>query len=228
MILALLLAVLLGAVPAAGTPRAADGLQQAIDAYRAEQYGLAAGLFSELAEAETDDQRAAVLHVNAGTAAAKADRPGEAVWQLRRALHLAPRDEIAAVNLERVLVLLGEGKVEQQSFTETLLGVPLLMTRRETATLAASLAGLALLLLAVLRWRGRARRGAWLAGVLLVLAALGVGIGRLAWNREEARAIVIDEVVNGHAEPDERSEIRFRLAAGTTVMTEELRRDWRL
>jgi len=227
-ILALLLALLLDTLPGVETPGAADGLQQAIDAYRTEQYGVAAGLFATLAENETDDARAAVLHVNAGTAAARADQLGESVWQLRRAKHLSPRDEIADVNLDRVLVLLGEGEVEARTFTETLLGVPLLMTRGETSRLAGALAGFALLLLAIMRWKGGARRGAWLAGALLVLAAAGVGVGRLAWDREEANAIVIDEVVSGHAEPDDRSEVLFRLSAGTAVVTEELRRDWRL
>lgn len=206
----------------------ADGLAEAVDAYRAERYDRATGLFAVLAEAEEDPERAAILHSNAGTAAARDGRLGEAVWQLRRARHLAPRDEIAATNLDRVLVLLGAGESEARHFTESLLAMPLLLTREEGRSAAAALAGFALLLLAAARLTGRGRRGAWLAGVLLVLALAWLGVARLAWERELSCAIVIDDVVSGHAEPDEHSEVLFRLSAGTSVVAEEQRRGWRL
>jgi hypothetical protein len=208
-------------------PRA-DGVADAADAYRAEQYAHAANLYAELAGAEPDPTRAAVLHTNAGTSAARADKLGEAVWQLRRARQLAPRDAIAATNLDRVRALLGEGESEAVRFTESLLALPLALTRDESSTLAAGLAGLALLLLAIMRVAGRGRRGLWLAGGLVVLALTWQGAARLAWEREEARAIVIGDVVSGHTEPDERSEVLFRLSAGTTVVAEEQRREWRL
>ena len=64
---------LLSCVLAALLPLA-DGLAEAVDAYRTERYDRAADLFAVLAEAEADPERAAILHSNAGTAAARDGR----------------------------------------------------------------------------------------------------------------------------------------------------------
>lgn len=203
-------------------------LSAAVAAYRDGHYAESATLFAELARAESDEQRAAVLHSNAGTAAARAQLWGEAAWQLRRALDLAPRDAVAAGNLARLREQIGETETEAEQFTATLLGLPLHLTPHENAWVAAAAAGLALLLLAL--WRsGRAgARAAWSAALLLVAALAWWQLASTAWSRERSRAVVIEPVVTGRAEPDAGADILFRLSQGTTVRHDEERHGWRL
>jgi hypothetical protein len=200
----------------------------AVEAYRAARYGEAATAFADLAATEPDAARAAVLHGNAGTAAARAERWGESVWHLRRACELSPRDPVATTNLERVRALLGQGDSEARQFTGTLLALPLHFTAHENDALAAVAGGLALLLLAA--WRaGRAGGGTVWVAVSLLLLALGWALyARAAWRREATRAVVLDPVVTGRAEPDASAEVLFRLSAGTVVRWDELRHDWLL
>ena len=235
MIAALLLAAAL-ASPQASPPAApapppvtvpAD-LPGAVAAYRDGRYAEAANLFGELAVAEPDDRRAALLHTNAGTAAARAERWGEAAWQLRRALELSPRDPVTAANLRRLSEQLGESETEERHFTDTLLSLPLHLTPHENAWAAGLAAGLALLLLAL--WRaGRAgARTAWFAALLLLAAASWWPFSCWSWARELVRAVVIEPVVTGRAEPDNRSEVLFRLSGGAVVRQAEERGGWRL
>jgi hypothetical protein len=225
-VLVLATCMLCGAADADDAPPA--DFAGAVTAYREARYSQAASAFAELAAAEADRARAAVLHGNAGPAAARAERWGEAVWHLRRARELAPRDPLATANLERVRALLGQGDSEASQFTGTLLALPLRLTPHESDVLAALAGGLALLLLAV--WRlGRAGGGtARLAAVLLVLAAGWALYARAAWRREATRAVVLGSVVTGRAEPDARAEVLFRLSAGTVVRWDEERHDWLL
>lgn len=225
--LALSACLLLAPAPREDAAAPAD-FAGAVSAYREARYGQAASAFADLAAAETDAGRAAVLHGNAGTAAARAERWGEAIWHLRRARELSPRDPVAGVNLERVRALLGQGDSEARQFTGTLLALPLHLTPHENDVLCALAGGLALLLLAA--WRaGRAGGGtAWQAVALLVVAAGWSLYARAAWSREASRAVAIAPVVTGRAEPDARAEVLFRLSAGTVVRWDEARHDWLL
>jgi len=233
----LLLALALASPPAAQSPAAAPptppatapaDLASAVAAYRDGHYAEAAQRFGELAGAELDDRRAALLHTNSGTAAARAGRWGEAAWQLRRALELSPRDPVAAANLQRLSEQLGESETEERHFTATFLSLPLRLTPHENAWAAGLAAGLALLLLAL--WRaGRAgARTAWCATLLLVAAVSWWPFGRWAWSRERTCAVVIEPVVTGRAEPDTRAEILFRLSQGSVVRHADEQRGWRL
>jgi hypothetical protein len=200
----------------------------ALQLYRDQHYGEAAAAFADLARDEPDAGRAAVLHADAGTAAARAESWGEAVWHLRKARLLAPRDAIATENLERVRAVLGEGNSEAAHFTETLRELPLHLTLAESDALCGVAVSLALLLLAARRLLPARPALVAVAVGLLVLAAGWWPASLKAWNVARARAVIIPPTAVGHAEPDAGSEVLFRLGAGTLVRAEEERRGWRL
>ncbi len=212
----------------APAPVPVSDLPGAVQAYRDGHWAESTVRFAELARAEADPARAAVLHCNAGTAAARAENWGEAVWHLRRALHLAPRDETARVNLVRVTELTGKGQSESAQFTTTLLELPRVLTRDESERLVALLASLACALLALRRvlpervWPLR-------AAVAVALLAVGwLALATHAWRREESRAVIIPPTASGRAEPEPHGEVLFRLSGGAIVRLDDLRRDWRL
>ncbi len=211
-------------------------MASAVAAYRAGRYAEASMAFARLADAEPDATRAGVLHCNAGTAAARDEQLGEALWQLRRARMLLPRDPQASANLERVRALLaasaGSPAVAASSdtttFVRTLRDLPLHATLDESGTACAIVAGVALLLLA--GWRA-ARLPRAMAGVALTLLCMSLAwwfLARAGWEHEERRAVVIAASVNGRAEPSAESETLFHLAAGTVLTAEEQRGAWRL
>ncbi len=212
----------------AGSQDAPADFPSAVAAYRAGDYDAALAQFGALAAAEPDRARAAILHADAGPAAARANRLGEAVWHLRTAQALLPHDAVIATNLDRVRVLLGEGETEASQFTAMLRGLPLRSTRHESA-LAASLAVTVALLVLALRRAGRLGTGG-LAFALVLLLGAGAWwwASTVAWNRLARQAVVIDDPVVGRAEPDELSEILFRLPGGSIVRCDEERHEWRL
>ncbi|MGQ0552660.1 MAG: SH3 domain-containing protein [Planctomycetota bacterium] len=224
-----------GILLAASTPgQAAAGSEdftQAVTAYREQRYAEAAQRFAALAAGESDAQRAAVLHANAGTAAARAEQLGEAVWQLRTALALAPRDLAARTNLQTVRTLSAQSAASAapaSAMRERLLDVPLQLTEHESSLLAAALAGLAGLLLAGFTL-GRLPAGARTAAVTLLLLAGGwYWLAQAAWERERGQAVVIAPLISARAEPETRGEILFRVPGGTVVRAEEQRGEWRL
>ena len=220
--------VLLLAAALAGLAAPPADLAGAVTAYRDGRYAEAVSLFDELARSEPDARRAAVLHANAGTAAARSERWGEAAWQLRRALELSPRDRVASANLRRLTEQVGDTQTEERHFTATLLAFPLRLTPHENGWAAGLAAGAALLLLAL--WRaGRAgARTAWCAAALLAAALVWWPFSRAVWSRERTTAVVIEPVVTGRAEPDSRSEVLFRLSQGSVVRHAEERGGWRL
>jgi len=221
-------ALALPAAVRAQSPAPAVDFAGAVTAYRDGRYAEAATDFDALARREPDRGRAAVLHANAGTAAARAERWGEASWQLHRALELAPRDPVAASNLRRLREQLGEGETEAQHFTSTLLGLPLRLTQHENAWAASLAATAALLLLALWRTGRAGARTAWCATTLLLVALAWWPFASSAWARESRRAVVIEPQVTGRAEPDTGAEVLFRLSHGTVVENAEERRGWRL
>jgi len=229
-----------GTVPGApaGTPAGGVELAAAVAAYRDGRYPEAAEQFARLAAAEPDAARAGVLHCNAGTAAARAERFGEALWHLRRARQALPRDARTLVNLERVRVLLATaapgaaaaapGADESPQFARTLRELPLHATLDETGTACAVVAALALLLLAGSR-AGRLPRGAVGVAAVVLLASAGWWLfARAMWEEDSRRAVVIAAAVIGRVEPRENGEILFRLPAGTVVSDEEEHGAWRL
>jgi Bacterial SH3 domain len=203
-------------------------LDAALQLYRDRHYDEAASAFAALARAEPDAGRAAVLHANAGTAAARAESWGEAVWQLRRARQLAPRDETAAVNLARVQAIAGDGASGEAHFTQTLRELPLRLTRDESDALCGAAVSLALLCLALRRALPTRRFPVLAAVLLLAAAAVWWPVSHKAWNSAHVRAVIIPRTAVGRAEPDEHSEALFRLAAGAIVRAEDERHGWRL
>ena len=203
-------------------------LQGALQLYREQQYPEAARAFDALARAEPDPGRAAVLHTDAGTAAARAEDWGEAIWQLQRARLLAPRDAVAAENLQRVNAMLSEGTTEAQQFTQTVRELPLHLTLAEDHAACGAAAGLAFALLAARRAALLPRVAGWLAVGLLVAACGWWVASGAAWRAATWRAVIIPKTAVGYAEPDASSEKLFRLSEGTLVATDDARQGWRL
>jgi hypothetical protein len=202
-----------------------DGFSAAVVAYRDGAYSEAQRLFALLAAGEPDPARRAVLHVNAGTSAARSDDFGMAIWHLEAALRNAPRDVTARRNLDQVRARLGQASLSAASFTETLLRLPLWLTRSEFEQLFGVIAALILCLLCL---RRRAPR-------IAPRLALGVCLlGLLLWvSLNEARALdlrrsVVVAAVPVLAEPRDEGKLLFRLDMGTIVQAEESRGDWQL
>lgn len=210
----------------AGPTRAAD-LDQAVAAYRAGDHAAASQAFAELAAAEGDPDRAAVLHANAGTAAARAERFGQAVWHLEAALRLAPRDEPARRNLDQVRVRLGQSTRAAASFAETVQRLPVQLSLREARLGLALLATLGLVLAALARLGLAPAATGRLALLTLALAGLWWLADGWSRDRDRQRAVVLEPVVV-RAEPAADGKELFRLEPGTVVRSEELRGAWRL
>ena len=243
MIVALLLVVSL--LPPAPTD---TGFAAAAAAYRDRDYVAAMQGFGLLASAEPDATRRAILHANAGTAAARAgdSRRGEAVWHLSMARRLDPSDRTARVNLARLRALAesatpGAPAVAvgaspgnnggTRDLGNTLRDLPLELTPQQSRQGAAALVGFGLLLASLWRARpqlaGRRLLG-WSALLLVALPPL-----LLAWSsgvRADAarQAVVLGEVVPLRSEPQDDGMIQFRLAGGSIVTADDARPGWRL
>lgn len=207
----------------------ADPFTEACRAYRAGSFDRALFLFARAAEREPDQARRALLHADAGTAAARANRLGEAVWHLEAALRGAPRDAVAHRNLAMVRAQLPDGGDldDPSDFTASLLRLPLLLTERETSTLLAAVGGLALLLLAGWRARRLSRGAAWAAFVLLLLDGSLLLFSDAARADDLRRAVVVEQVeVRGEPAADARTIVV--LGPGVVVRDEETRGGWRL
>ncbi len=202
----------------------------AVAAYQHRDYENALALFAELASTEGDAGRRAVLHFDAGTAAARAGAVGEAVWHLDAALRLDPGLAAAAVNLAQVQAELGTIETEETQFASALARLPLRWTPRVTSRAVAGLFGLGLLLLALWRMSRAGRGTGWaVAGLVCVLLAGGVWLASdFARALDRERAVVVAERVAVRAEPDAASEVLGRLQQGTEVRHDDERRGWRL
>lgn len=199
----------------------------AVESYGNGQYDAAFELFAELAEFEPDLARRAVLHANAGTAAARAEDWGESFWHLEAAWRIDPGDPRVRRNLEQVRALSGAAGEDTPAFWETLRRLPLDMTEADVSRLVGLLAALAILLLAVSRAGWAGRRTAWTALVVGV-AAVGLAMGSDAARAWDVRRAVVVEGVAVRAEPTLEGRVLFRLPAGAVVQDEESRDDWRL
>lgn len=230
-LVAALLALL--ALSAAAPARAA--LEQpalvadAVEAYRQGDYAAALEGFAALAAGETDPARRAVLHANAGTAAAHADDLGVAVWHLRAALADAPRDAVARRNLALVRARIADGAAQpsEDALSATLRRLPLWLTTGEVATLC-GLAGLLALLL-VAAWRaGFAPRGVAWTGVGVGVAALLFLWASSSVRAEEARRAVALQPLVIRGEPEADGRVVLQLAAGHLVRVDDDRGEWTL
>ncbi len=199
----------------------------AVESYGSGQYDAALKLFAELAESEPDLARRAVLHANAGTAAARAEDWGESIWHLEAAWRIDPGDARVRRNLEQVRALSGASGGETSAFLETLRRLPLSMTEAGVSRLVGLLAALAILLLTASRAGWAGRRTVWAAFVVGV-AAVGLALGSDAARAWDDRRAVVVEGVAVRAEPTLEGRVLFRLPAGAVVQDEERRDDWRL
>ncbi|RKY20215.1 MAG: hypothetical protein DRQ55_08455 [Planctomycetota bacterium] len=200
-------------------------MRAAVEAYRERRYAAAWRGFAVLASAEPDQGRRAVLHANAGTAAARAEAFGEAVWHLNEALRGAPRDVVARRNLHQLNLRLGAGRASSEDLTETLVRLPLVLTRREAHLAGTSMAVLALLLVALRRAGLGGRRLGFSAGLMLSLALVWWGLDTAARELDDQRAVVLVPT-SVHGEPSADGKLLFRLDPGTLVRHEERRSGW--
>jgi len=229
---ALLLASLLGLL--ATTARSAvvqesgsEGFAAAVEAYRGGDYDQALDQFAALADVEADAERRALLRANAGTAAARTKRWGEAIWHLEAARRGLPDDPAVLRNLEQVRARVGLADDETTQFTSSLRRLPLAFTERQMAQLVGALVAVALLLLAGWRAGLFGRRLAWTA-LILGVVALGLHVGGdLARAWDARRAVVLDRIAV-RAEPEPAGRVLFHLSPGTVVSDEEQRDAWRL
>jgi len=202
-----------------------QGFSAAVTAYRDGDYGEARDLFSLLAAGDADPARRALLHTNAGTAAARAGDLGLAIWHLEAALRNAPRDATARRNLDQVRARLGQAGLAASSFTEGLLRLPLWLSKSESAQLLGGLAALVLVLLCFRRQAPKAApRAALFVALVGLLAWVGFGDAR---ERDLERAVVVADA-QVRAEPRDEGKLLFRLEVGTVVRSEENRGDWQL
>jgi len=199
----------------------------AVESYGYGQYERALEQFALLAGQQPDPARRSVLHGNAGTAAARAEKWGEAVWHLEAAWRIDPGDARVRWNLEHVRALNGAGDDEAPAFLETLARIPLLLTEAAADRMAGLLAAVAILLFTAYRARWAGRRIAWLALVVAV-AAVGLALGSDAARAWDARRAVVIDGVAVRAEPTAEGRVLFRLPAGAVVYDEERRNAWRL
>ncbi|GJM22845.1 MAG: hypothetical protein DHS20C15_27600 [Planctomycetota bacterium] len=219
------------APPAAALSRPAEtpatSFTDAVALYEAGDYAPASAAFAQLASEETDAVRRAQLHANAGTAAARAERFGLALWHLESARVGTPRDASVSRNLGMVRAWLGEGDVSPDRLASSWSAGVLMLSARERDLLAAGLVTLGLALLC-LRRTGRMGRGLTLTA--LSCSALGGLVLLAAQHAESARAsraiLLSDASVRG--EPDREADSLFRLAEGSEVRLLEARGEFRL
>ena len=199
--------------------------------YREQRYGPALETFAAALEREDDAGRRAVLHLNAGTSAARAERLGEAVWHLEAARRLDPSLHEAPTNLKMVRARLhadDEEGAPPPSFFETVWRVPLLTTATASRRAAGALVALALLGLAAWRAGRWGRRGAWASLALLAAAGVWVLFDDAARRHDLERAVVVGEAVAVRGEPQENVDVLYRLSAGAIVRVERELDGWRL
>lgn len=220
---------------APGVATTASTFAEAVDAYRGGAFERAAALFARLAEQEPDRARRAVLHGNAGTAAARAQHLGEAIWHLEAALRGLPRDPGLRRNLAMVraglpdahLTAAGADARDASDFSASLRRLPLWLDEDETSLGLAIVGAAALVLLAGVRAGRLPIRAAHGAALLLVLDGawwLAADAMRAA---DASRAVVIRQVeVRGEPAPDAR--VVVTLGPGIVVRDEDVRGAWRL
>ena len=205
-----------------------DSMEQAVDHYRQGHYDLAVSAFESMLGREPDRGRRAVLHFNAGTAAARGERLGLARWHLESAQRLNPGLDGIQTNLDLVESRLGSVTGETSRFGEMLLALPRHLSEHDRRTTLTILSGTGLLLLACrrgnwLKWSSKAGFAGW---VLLCLAGVGYLAVRFAVAQDMERTIVVTPLSALRTEPSETAEVLSRVGEGAVVTVEDDRSGW--
>ncbi len=208
-------------------PEAMSDFEAAVQAYGKGDYPRALELFSAAAEEEADATRRSILHANAGTAAARAELLGEAVWQLEAAWRAKPGDLRVQRNLEQVRARLGVAGEQSGDFLNSVASVPLQISQHQMDTTVGLVLTAAIVLLICCRVGMARGRTGW-AALSLGLVAVGLALGTEAARGRDARRAVVILGTSVRSEPNEGGSVLFRLDPGTVVLDEELREGWRL
>lgn len=216
-------------------------IEQAIEHYQRAQgeprrdarlagFGLAADLFAEAARRTTPRAQAARadLHANAGTSALQAERLGQSILELRRALALDPDHTRARRNLGEARQLLPEWLPRERD-TPDMLGLSSwldVLSRPEQLGLAALLFVLAAALLGLSMARGTALPR-WLGTSLLLAWAVVLGASHAGARQSSGAAVLLVESV-ARAADSANAPARFArpLPAGTEVLVLDSRAGW--
>ena len=237
-LLACVLVVLAPALVRAGTNAAAlpapDSLAAAGQLYQRGDYALAAASYRQLVDQGVTDSR---VFYNMGLAYARAGDLGQALWSLRSARALAPRDAETSAALAQVEAALAEKSPELAAGAAA--GAPaerisdvtaVWLTTDELAWIALTLwSTLAVLLLVGMLAQGDATRRLMrvVAGVTaaVLLAAAATWAVRAAGQNGQA-AIVVAPQAELRSGPGVSFAARTMLPAGAAVRTLEARGDW--
>ncbi len=204
--------------------RAADpaaAFEAARQAYTATNFTAAAEGFAGLAAA---GYAAPEVLFNAGNAAYRTGRLGEAVLHYRRAWRQTPRDPDVLANLAFVLSRAGAPAPESAGFAGRLRRVSL----KEWRVTAAAAYGLLLALgaAALFRpgWRRTLRASAWIAGAALALAAAGWGSWAALDRTPEA--VMLATTRQARFGPRDDLAPHYAVPAGAIVRVEATREGW--
>ncbi len=198
--------------------------------YHERRYEAAADTFASALEHETDRARRAVLHANAGTASARADDLGVALWHLEAARRLDPGLPEVARNLQIIRARLresDEASAPPPSFFEEFLGLPLRMTPVTSSRLTAALIAAALLGLALWRAGVVGKRGVWMSVLLLLAALTWQTFDSVARTIDLDRAVVVTDIVPVRGERQLDADVLYRLSAGSIVSADPVIDGWR-
>lgn len=219
-----------------------QAMQTAEQLYQKGQYALAAETYQQLADQGLVDS---ALYYNLGLSYLRAGDLGHALWSLRLAQQVDPRDESIQTTLADVRTQIAEsaaasdltfGAVMDATGNNVVYRMAGLsnnwFTLNELAIIALSLwTFFALLLLVwVLRvqngfLRRLARVGAPIVGILLVVAVLTLG-SRMVQTHGLVEAVVVAEQLELNSGPGLQYGSRMALPAGAEVNVLEERGDW--
>jgi tetratricopeptide (TPR) repeat protein len=236
-LLAVLLLVLAPALVRAATTTAAPAAPAALAAaeqlYTRGEYALAAASYRQLSEQGASDSR---LFYNMGLSYLKAGDLAQALWSLRSAAALAPRDADTAVALAQVRAALAEqtpalAAVEDVAAPVRLAGVTTpWLTPDELAWIALALwSVLAILLLLGLLVTGDAARRlmrGMAAATAAGLVALLLLWGARAVVQQDRPAVVVAASAELRSGPGANFTLRTTLPAGAEVAAAETRGAW--
>lgn len=201
---------------------ATQQMQEAIGAYRNEEYDRAIALYEGIL---STGQHSAALYYNLGNAWYKSGVPGKAILNYERALLLDPSDRQARENLDFVS---GQIQPELEVLTPFFLRVwwekLLIIFSAGTWTFI----GLSLLWVSATGWslwlHGRSRQrkkqgfAAGLAGLMLCILPLVLGFGRIKLEASNPYAIIMEEGSLLRVAPDEDSQDLLSLKEGWKVL----------
>ena len=219
-----------------------QAMQTAEQLYQKGQYALAAETYQQLADQGLVD---GALYYNLGLSRLRAGDLGRALWSLRLAQQVDPRDEGIQATLADVRTQIAESATAADQTYGALMEATgnniayraadltnNWFTLNELALIALSLwTAFALLLLVwVLRvqngfLRGVARAGAPIVGIFLVVAVLALG-SRIYQTHNLTEAVVVAEQIELNSGPGAQYGSRMALPAGAEVNILEARGDW--